>query len=659
MQHKLGLLRDVTTTTQMFRQLVNELTLLLTYEATKGLADEEVEIETPLERTAARRISGKKVAVCPILRAGVGMLDAVLSLVPGARVGFIGLYRNEETLQPVEYYVKLPDDLTDRDVILLDPMLATGNSTAAAVETVKRAGATSVRLIALIAAPEGIERIHRDHPDVSIVVASIDRRAQREGVHRAGPRRRRRPPVRNEVAAMWSDLRANPEVVWGALIAFAIVVLLTPAVGGMARLLGVVDRPGERRLNKRPIPRLGGLAIFLGILVPSLAFLSLDGEMRGIVLGAAVACVVGAVDDFRGLDPLPKLAGQIAAASIPLAFGVWIDHFTFPFIGVVDLSPWVGMPLTVVWIVAVMNMVNFLDGMDGLAAGVCAIAGLTFAILALSLGKVDAALLSAVVAGACIGFLRHNFFPARIFMGDSGALVLGFTLATVSISGLLKTASTVVLFLPLLVLAVPIIDTSFVVAKRVKYRQPISSPDRSHLHHRFMNIGFSQRRAAVTMWAWTACLGAAALATRFIPFREGGRVAPRGDDRRDRDRARRARILGLHRVPARDRQAREPARPAAAGGVGGHGAAQRVSTLQGGTVTFVFTRHRRLDRAAQAARRPVRRRARGSPPHRPRGVPRAWGRGGRHAGRRVLLLLRPREGRGRGRRRGPAGAREP
>jgi UDP-GlcNAc:undecaprenyl-phosphate/decaprenyl-phosphate GlcNAc-1-phosphate transferase len=321
---------------------------------------------------------------------------------------------------------------------------------------------------------------------------------------------------------MFEDLRANPEVLWGALIAFGVVVLLTPAVGGMARLLGVVDAPGERRLNKRPIPRLGGLAIFLGILVPSLAFLSLDGEMRGIVLGAAVACVVGAIDDFRGLDPLPKLGGQIAAASIPVAFGVWIDHFTFPFLGVADLPAWVGMPLTVVWIVAVMNMVNFLDGMDGLAAGVCAIAGLTFAILALSLGKVDAAILSAVVAGACIGFLRHNFFPARIFMGDSGALVLGFVLATVSISGLLKTASTVVLFLPLLVLAVPIIDTSFVVAKRLKYGQSISTPDRSHLHHRFMNIGFSQRRAALTMWAWTASLGAAALATRFIPFRESG-----------------------------------------------------------------------------------------------------------------------------------------
>ena len=180
-QHKLGLLREATTTTQMFRQLVNELTLLLTYEATKDLADEEVEIETPLEWTKGRRISGKKVAVCPILRAGVGMLDAVLSLVPGARVGFIGLFRDEETLQPVEYYVKLPADIADRDVILLDPMLATGNSTAAAIETVKRVGATSVRLIALIAAPEGIERVQRDHPEVPVVVASIDRELNEQG----------------------------------------------------------------------------------------------------------------------------------------------------------------------------------------------------------------------------------------------------------------------------------------------------------------------------------------------------------------------------------------------------------------------------------------------------------------------------------------------
>jgi len=180
-QHKLGLLRDTSTDTQMFRQLVNELTLLLTYEATKDLMTEDAEISTPLERATAQRISGKKVAVCPILRAGVGMLDGVLSLIPVARVGFIGLYRNEETLEPVEYYVKLPNDISERDVILLDPMLATGNSTAAAVTTVKAAGATSIRLIALIAAPVGIERIHRDHPEVAIVVAGIDRELNEKG----------------------------------------------------------------------------------------------------------------------------------------------------------------------------------------------------------------------------------------------------------------------------------------------------------------------------------------------------------------------------------------------------------------------------------------------------------------------------------------------
>lgn len=180
-QHKLGLLRDATTSTADFRRLVNELTLLLTYEATKDLATEEVEVETPLERTTVQRISGKKVAVCPILRAGVGMLDGVLSLVSGARVGFIGLYRDEETLQPVEYYVKLPQDIAERDVIVLDPMLATGNSTAAAVDIVKRAGVTSVVLISIIAAPEGIERVASAHPEVRIVVAAVDRGLDERG----------------------------------------------------------------------------------------------------------------------------------------------------------------------------------------------------------------------------------------------------------------------------------------------------------------------------------------------------------------------------------------------------------------------------------------------------------------------------------------------
>jgi uracil phosphoribosyltransferase len=180
-RHKLGLLRERDTSTADFRRLVDELTLLLTYEATKDFPTELVEIETPLERTTVERISGKKVAVCPVLRAGVGMLDGVLSLIAGARVGFIGLYRDEETLQPVEYFVKLPSDIADRDVIVLDPMLATGNSTAAAIETVKAAGATDIVVIAIIAAPEGIDRVLVDHPDVRIVVASVDRGLNEHG----------------------------------------------------------------------------------------------------------------------------------------------------------------------------------------------------------------------------------------------------------------------------------------------------------------------------------------------------------------------------------------------------------------------------------------------------------------------------------------------
>jgi len=311
-------------------------------------------------------------------------------------------------------------------------------------------------------------------------------------------------------------------VVWGAAVALVVVVLLTPAVGGMARMLGAVDAPGGRRLNRSPVPRLGGLALFLGIFVPALAFLHLGHETRGLLLGAAVAVTVGAVDDFRGLRWFEKLGGQLLAASIPVGFGVWVDRFTFPIIGVHALPSWVGMPLTVIWIVAIMNMVNFLDGLDGLAAGVAAIAGATFAVIALSLGKPDAAVLSAIVLGASLGFLRHNFYPARIFMGDSGALLLGFVLATVSVQGLLKTAATVALFFPLLVLAVPIVDTTFVVARRLKHGERVFEGDQAHLHHRFLRRGFTQPRAAMTIWLWCLSLAAAALGTRFLPIRPHG-----------------------------------------------------------------------------------------------------------------------------------------
>jgi UDP-GlcNAc:undecaprenyl-phosphate GlcNAc-1-phosphate transferase len=320
------------------------------------------------------------------------------------------------------------------------------------------------------------------------------------------------------------ELRDTPEVLYGAVLALALVLVLTPAVGGMARRLGAVDEPSRRRLNALPIPRLGGLALLLGILVPALAFLPIGREMRGLLLGAAVATTVGAIDDFRGLAWWQKLGGQLAAASIPPAFGIWIDRFTFPLLTdpYAELPAWVGVPATVVWIVALMNMVNFLDGMDGLAAGVCAIAGGTFSVIALSLGRPEAAILSAIVAGACFGFLRHNFYPARIFMGDSGALLLGFTLAGLAIQGLLKTASIFALFFPLFVLAIPILDSGFVIARRLKHGERLYAADQAHLHFRFLRRGFSQRRATLTMYAWCLTLAAAALATRFVPFRAHG-----------------------------------------------------------------------------------------------------------------------------------------
>jgi UDP-GlcNAc:undecaprenyl-phosphate GlcNAc-1-phosphate transferase len=200
-----------------------------------------------------------------------------------------------------------------------------------------------------------------------------------------------------------------------------------------------------------------------------------------------------------------------------------VHGFNFPLVGVHALPGWVGAPLTVLGIVAVMNMVNFLDGLDGLAAGVCAISGFTFCVIDLSLGRIGAAVLAGIVCGACVGFLHHNFYPARIFMGDSGALLLGFTLAAVSVQGLLKTAALATLVLPLLVLAVPVLDTSFVVAKRLRSGQPIYVADARHLHHRFMRIGFSQRRAVVYLWVWCATLALAALATRFAPPHHHGR----------------------------------------------------------------------------------------------------------------------------------------
>lgn len=301
----------------------------------------------------------------------------------------------------------------------------------------------------------------------------------------------------------------------GFVVSFLLVVLLTPVVSLAAWRAGLLDRPGGRHGHASPMPRLGGLAIFAGIAVPSLALGHSHG-FWGIMLGAALMTMLGAVDDVHSLHPAVKMAGQLVIAGLPVWFGVTIDHVTLPLLGAFNLGPG-QYAVTVIWIVAIANIVNFIDGMDGLAAGFCSIAALTFAILSASLGREDAAAIAAIVAGAAIGFLRYNFHPATIIMGDSGSLMLGYLLATLAIEGVLKTAAAVSLVFPLVVLALPILDTSFVILKRLKYRQPIYQADRWHFHDRFANIGFSQRRTALVLYGWCGVLSAFALAIRYVP----------------------------------------------------------------------------------------------------------------------------------------------
>jgi UDP-GlcNAc:undecaprenyl-phosphate GlcNAc-1-phosphate transferase len=309
------------------------------------------------------------------------------------------------------------------------------------------------------------------------------------------------------------------DVLWAFLVAATVALLATPVTARLAGRVGAVALPRERDLHDAPMPRLGGLAILAGVLVAGALFLPGTQPMRGILAGAAAIALVGAVDDAKpgGLHPILKLLGQFAAAAIPVACDVRVENITLPFVDPLDLGDW-GYPLTLLGIVAVMNVVNFTDGVDGLAAGVCTIAAATFAVIALSLDRVDAGILAGATAGAAVGFLRHNFHPASVFMGDSGSNLLGLLLACIAIQGVLKTAAVVALFFPLVILAVPAADATFVVAKRIKYRRPVYTADRWHFHHRFANIGFSQRRTVLYLYAWTLSLAALALALRFIPY---------------------------------------------------------------------------------------------------------------------------------------------
>jgi UDP-GlcNAc:undecaprenyl-phosphate GlcNAc-1-phosphate transferase len=309
------------------------------------------------------------------------------------------------------------------------------------------------------------------------------------------------------------------KAVLAALVAFAVAAALTPLVAKLARRLNVVDVMKEIGLARTETPLLGGLAIFAGALVAGLIFLPDNERTQGILAAAALITIVGALDDAKDLPPFVKLAGQIAAAVVLVMSGVVVHTFTLPFLHHVDLGD-LGGPMTVLALVLLMNIVNFSDGVDGLAAGVCAISAAAFSIIAFDLGRTTAGLLAAITCGAALGFLIFNFHPARVFIGDSGSNLLGLLLGAVIIEGTLKTNALIALVGPLVILAVPFLDTSFVVAKRIKYRRPIYRGDSNHFHHRFHRIGFSQRRTVLYLYAWTLVMAGDAIALRFIPYSE-------------------------------------------------------------------------------------------------------------------------------------------
>ena len=286
----------------------------------------------------------------------------------------------------------------------------------------------------------------------------------------------------------------------------------------LARRTGIVDRPSDaRRMHARVTPLLGGLAIYLGVMIPTLVLVKHDPATKAILIGGTIVAAVGVIDDFAEIKPLLKFAGQIAAIVALLLCGLRIDHLSVPLTSItVTLQPIISIPLTVLWVATIINMVNFIDGLDGLAAGVCAISALTFAVIALSLDRGTTGVAAAILAGAAFAFLRFNFYPASIFMGDAGAMLLGYVLAVISIQGVLKGAATVALIFPLLVLGVPFADLFLVVIRRLRKGVPIYSPGRDHVHHDLVLVaGFSQRTSVLVLYGWCLVLNGLALAMRF------------------------------------------------------------------------------------------------------------------------------------------------
>ncbi len=299
------------------------------------------------------------------------------------------------------------------------------------------------------------------------------------------------------------------------LVSMVVSFLMTPVVRSFAYKVGAIDVPKDaRRMHKVPVPRLGGLAIFSGFMISSLLFVPMTPEMKSVLLGAVVIVVLGVMDDSMDLPAALKFVVQILAALIPTLHGVTIRVFSNPNVFSDDLYLNLGglsVPLTVLWIVAVTNSVNLIDGLDGLANGVSTISATTMLVIALLLGETDVSLTLAALVGACIGFMPYNLNPAKMFMGDTGATFLGYILATMSIQGLFKYYAVISFVVPFLILGLPIFDTSFAFFRRLAHGQSPMRADRGHIHHRLIDMGLNQKQAVATLYVISAILGLSAV----------------------------------------------------------------------------------------------------------------------------------------------------
>lgn len=300
-----------------------------------------------------------------------------------------------------------------------------------------------------------------------------------------------------------------------AIIAGLISFLITPLVIKIAHRFGAVDIPkDERRMHSKPMPLWGGIAIFTGFFTCMFIFSNISSiKLWGLFIASVVVLITGMVDDVKPLGAKIKLLMQIIAAIILVKAGFEIKYFTdfFGDDGLIFLGSF-GLPISVIWIVGVTNTVNLIDGLDGLAAGISAIAAVTLSYIAILNHQYEAAMITLILAGSSIGFLPYNFNPAKIFMGDAGALFLGLVLAAVSVEGALKGATALTVVVPILALGVPIFDTAFAIIRRLINGRPIMEADKGHLHHRFMSIGLGQRKTVLSMYLISALMGAGAIA---------------------------------------------------------------------------------------------------------------------------------------------------